>query len=257
MAAHLDSSCPVTHILPYVHNLDQAQAEQWIEHASDSYLSSLPLAIVLVTVSVALLFFGAKLTRPVLFVCGALVSFIAGFWLTDKFASGASATVACWLLAIIPLVLGILGGLLALHLLNLAFFCVGLAAGAAVAQEFFAVFLDNDVVGAIVVNREIFSYVFVAAVALICGMLMVCLKESLMIYATAAIGAIGLVPGLAILALSRIDKRFLWAATPSAASQHQDSPFVYGQAFACLLYFLIGVHVQKKQAMKQDGKSMV
>ena len=84
------------------------------------------------------------------------------------------------------------------------------------------------------------------------AILMAKYQSDLMILATAAIGSVGLVPGLAMLLLSRIDSRFLWVVNPSTTNPHLSSPFVYGQILAILIYFPIGVLCQRASSAKKE-----
>jgi len=249
----LDASCPAAAYLPYLLNFNASAAEHWAEDELNDFGSTLPTAIALTVGSVLLLFFGERLTKLTLFLCAALISFVVSMFTTDAILSAAKAsqTVGCVSLITVPILFGLLGGALALKLLALAFACAGFAAGAAFGQFLYVLFLFHVSTGVTVLGHDLFYFLTLLFFAIPCAILMEKYRETFMIYATAALGAVGLVPGLAILLLSHIDSRFLWVTDPSDANAHRGSPFVYGQALAVLLYFPIGVAVQRKLTRKK------
>jgi len=249
----LDASCPAASYLPYLLNFNATAAEQWAEAELNDFGSSLPTAIALTVGSVFLLFFGERLTKLTLFLCAALVSFVVSMFVTDAILSAASAsqTAGCVSLIIVPILFALLGGALALKLLALAFACAGFAAGAALGQFLYVLFLFHISTGVTVLGHDLFYFLTLLVFAIPSAILMAKHRETFMIYATAALGAVGLVPGLALLLLSHIDSRFLWVTDPSDANAHRGSPFVYGQALAVLLYFPLGVAVQQKLTRKK------
>ncbi|KAL1521541.1 hypothetical protein AB1Y20_021200 [Prymnesium parvum] len=243
----LDPSCPIAPLLPYLLHINATAAEEWAEREASFVGSTLPVALVLTLGSLLLLLAGERLTRLALFLSGALVAYVAALWLSNSVITSlsASATAACVTLIAAPLVAALCGGLLTLWLLSLAFACVGLAAGAAVGQALYILVLHRVSFGVTLLGHDLFYFLLLIGLGLLGAIAMVNFKETLMIVATAALGAVGLVPGLAILLFAHADARFLWVTDISAASEHRGSPFVYGQALAVLLYFPIGVAVQR------------
>lgn len=253
MTVTLDASCPITPLLPYLLNFNATATEQWAEREADNFATGLPVALVLVVGSALLLLAGERLTRVALFLCGALVTFAVSMYVTNGALSAASASpsASCVTLIAVPTVLGLLGGCMMLYLLTLAFSCLGFAAGAALAQALYILFLHRVTFGVTVLNHDLFYFVLLFVLAVPGAILMAKYREALMIFATAALGAVGLVPGLALLLLSRIDSRFLWVTDPTDANAHRTSPFVYGQVLAILVYFPIGVSVQRSLAKRK------
>jgi len=263
MTLTLDASCPITPLLPYLLHFNASAVEQsvetWAHAEADNYGSSLPVAVALVVASALLLFAGERLVKLALFLCGALVAFVVSLIIANGALSAASVspTAGCVTLIAVPLLFGIAGGCLTLYMLTLAFALAGFAAGAAVGQFVYLLVLHNVSTGVTVLDHDLMFFLTVLALAIPGSILLSMYKEQLIIFATAALGAVGLVPGLALLVLSRFDDRFLWVTDPSDANEHRSSPFVYGQVLAALVYFAIGVSVQRhcreKKAVVSDA----
>lgn len=248
MTVTLDPSCPITPLMPYLLDYNQTAVQEWSQAEAGTFGSALPVGIALTVGSALLLLAGERLTKVALFLCGALVFFVVSLFASNAVLSvvSASPTGGCVTLIAVPVTFGVLGGLLMLKLLTLAFSCVGFAAGAAVGQAVYLLALQHVSSGVTVLSHDMIYFICILALAIPGAILMATYKEALMIIATAALGAVGLVPGLAILVLSRIDTRFLWVTDLSDAQRHSGSPFVYGQALAMLLYFPLGVAVQRR-----------
>jgi len=247
----LDPSCPVAPLMPYLLHFNATEIEQevqnWAKAEADSFGSSIPVAIILVSVSALMLLAGERLTKVAIFLSGFLIAAAVSLLVADSAldALSASPTAGCATLIAAPFVFGLLGGALALYMLTVAFACVGFTAGAAVGQALYLLFLHHVSTGVTILSHDAMYFIVILAVAIPASVLMAIHKEGMMIIATAALGAVGLIPGLAILILSRIDSRFLWVTDPSDANVHRASPFVYGQVLAAIPYFLIGVAVQR------------
>ena len=256
MTVTLDTSCPITPLLPYL--LNGTAAEEWAQREADSFGTSLPVAVALVVGSALLLLAGERLTRAALFLCGFLVTFVVSLFVANGALSLASASpsASCITLIAVPVVLGLVGGCMMLWLLTLAFSCLGFAAGAALAQALYILVLHRVTFGVTVLSHDLFYFVLLFALAIPGAFLMAKYRESLMIWATAALGSVGLVPGLALLVLSRIDSHFLWVTDPTDANAHRASPFVYGQVLAILVYFPVGVGVQRALARRKKAAAV-
>lgn len=185
--------------------------------------------------------------KVALFLCGALIAFVVALLIANSALSAASAspTAGCATLIAVPLVFGVAGGILSLYMLSLAFGLAGFAAGAAVGQFVYLLVLHKVSTGVTVLDHDLMFFLVVLALAITGSILMSLYKEQLIIFATAALGAVGLVPGLALLLLSRFDDRFLWVTDPSDANEHRSSPFVYCQVLVAIPYFALGVSVQR------------
>lgn len=259
MTVLLDASCPVTPLLPYLLNFNATAAEEWAKSEADAFGSALAVGILLTVGSALLLFAGERLTKLALFLCGAVIAFLATLLVTNAALSLTSATptAACITLIAAPALVGLLGGLLALRFLTMAFACAGFAAGAALGQALYVLILHRAPTGVILLHHDLTFFLCLIVLAVPASILMARHKEALMAIATAAIGAVGLVPGLAILLLSRIDARFLWVTDPTDANEHRASPFVYGQVLAVPLYFLLGLSVQRRSRKQRRADEQV
>jgi len=248
----------VTPLLPYLLHFNATATEEWAKSEADAFGSALAVGILLTVGSALLLFAGARLTKLALFLCGAVVAFAATLLVTDAVLSLTSATptAACITLIAVPALVGLLGGLLALRFLTMAFACAGFAAGAALGQALYVLILHRAPTGVVLLHHDLTYFLCLLVLAVPGSILMVRHKEALMAIATAAVGAVGLVPGLAILLLSRIDARFLWVTDPSDANEHRASPFVYGQVLAVPLYFVLGVAVQRRSKPKKRDEQV-
>ena len=249
----LDPSCPVSPLLPYVLRFNASAATGWVEqeaHALEASLEgSLPVAIALTVGSLLLLLAGERLSRLAFFLSAGVVAYLATLLATDAALSGlslASAAANCVALCAAPLLVGVAVGGLALRLLTLAFASVGLCAGGALGFWSYELGLHRVATGIVFLHRDLTYFICIGVAGLVGAVLLAHQQKPLMVFATAAAGAVGLVPGLALLAFSRFDARFLWVVDPSAASEHRGSPFVWGQCLSTLLYFAVGVAVQRR-----------
>lgn len=254
MTMTLDASCPITPLLPYLLHFNQTAATEWAQQEAQAVGSGLPVAIILTVGSVLLLLAGERLTKLALFLGGAVVTFVVSLFVANAALSAASAspTAGCVTLIAVPVVLGLLGGMLMLKFLTLAFALLGFASGAAAGQALYILVLHRVSTGVVVLDHDLFYFIVLFALAIPGSIILAKYKETLMVLATAALGAVGLVPGLAMLVLCRIDSRFLWVTDPTDANEHRASPFVYGQVLAILLYFPLGVVVQRRLKRKKE-----
>ena len=76
-------------------------------------------------------------------------------------------------------------------------------------------------------------------------------KHALIMVATSAAGAIGVVVALDLVLLGRVDRRFLWLLDARSASQHLGSPFVFGPLIVAVLLALGGFAFQRKEKEKR------
>lgn len=79
---------------------------------------------------------------------------------------------------------------------------------------------------------------------------MVKMENKLLMLATAAVGAVLAVPAIAVLALGRIDTRFLWVLDTSEVNAHLSSPFVWSQMCEAVLLLFTGYAVQRHSDLK-------
>ena len=112
--------------------LKPAQAAQQginLTHTAHFNIGSTVFDVVLMVVGAVFLFLGAKVTKLSLFVGGFGVGALACFFATSNIFS-ALQFFNCYLLGIVPLVGGLLLGVIVLKLLKLAFFAIGGSTGA-------------------------------------------------------------------------------------------------------------------------------
>lgn len=248
----LDPACPIFPLLPYLLEFNGTAASDWAAREMDSINSTLPVALVLTIGSLLLLLTGEYLSRLALALCGALVVFVLSLWGSSSLlpALSPSPEASCLVLMVVPLVMGVLGGLLPLRFPRMAFASAGIAAGGASGQLLYLLVLHNVSMGTSLLHHDLFYFILLLTLAAAGGLLMALFGESLMIIATAVLGSVGLVPALGMLVFSRIDARFLWVTDVSVANEHRNSPFVYGQALFILLYLPFGVLVQRRLRCK-------
>ena len=117
-----------------------------VEHALEEQLAaSVLLSSCVLVVSLIVLFAGARLGRPTLFVSAFGITFLASAVGTGSIlaaAPGLSPVASCVLLAAAPALLSLVAGCASLCLLNLGFAFLGAAAGAGVGALLYAAGLD-------------------------------------------------------------------------------------------------------------------
>lgn len=254
--------CPVAFLEKYVHNI--STAEEKIQAVADDLMkagpSSIVLAIILLCVSLFILFLGKKMTKPTVFLTSALAAMVSSFILVDAIVGSVpnvSEQLACGIDMGVPILLGLLAGVISLCVFNLGIALLGAGAGAGVGYVAYLAFLNripSPYIGS-------FDVVFVSSlgVCALLGMLIMCkFKTTLMIVATAAVGAAGSTIGTSwLLAHKWAQFIALYAITDVKALS---SPFVYSQALYCVLLFLLGLLVQcklEKKAKKDKDEKRI
>ena len=104
---------------------------------------SICIGLLLFAASLWMLLRGAEYVTLFLFSAGAALGAVAGFGVVTLVLAetGLTEAVNCILLVMVPLGCACLGGFLALCILDLAFICLGLACGAALAYVLYVTFL--------------------------------------------------------------------------------------------------------------------
>jgi len=256
---HLGDECPVlSPLLPYINDAEQWSHDQIYYHPADVTINTL-VAVVLLVASLALLFFGRKLIYTTFFVSGFIVALVATAYLVNLVLSAThpSTTLSCVLLIGLPLLCGLLGGYGAVKWFKRAFVLVGLAAGGAGGYWCYLVLHTAGwSVGTQLWHNDLSFYICLVGGAVLGAVAMVYMREVLLIVATSVTGAVGLVPALAVLALGRINPRFLWILNASGDDRHRKGPYVFGQVVAALVYFALGVLVQRAQQRREQRSSL-
>jgi len=214
-------------------------------------------ATMLFLVSAALLLSGRAMLSCASFVAGFLVGLIVSYYMLAAIMDAADASsspstspqVACVIGAAVPLACALACGALAVHLLTLAFACVGLVTGAAAGLNSYVLCFHAFSLGVEIGSRDLVFWLCVFVGALVGAVSAVRAKSAVLSLATAVLGAVGLVAAIDVLALQRMDKRFLWLF--QAAQEHSSSPFVYGPALATVAIAIGGFEWQRMQQTKE------
>ena len=213
---------------------------------------------------VTLLLFGAYLMQFSLFAVGFVILYVPSLLIGNAalsfFSPGGvgpeiilDPDLACNILIIMPLLLGLIGAALTICFVNLALWCLGFIVGAAVGQTMYVLLFHRYPSGHELAGYDAVWFGCVFGLALPGAYLMVRKKHQLLIIATSAVGAAALVPGLAMSLLYHFDERFLWAVDASINNPHLSSPFVCSQLLvAVLVYFPLGVACQRYTKKRQD-----
>merc|ERR1712070_40992 len=198
---------------------------------------------------------GDVLVKPVFFLSGAVTAGVPAFAATSALLDSVttiSPGAQCALLIALPLALAVVAGLLSVWMLRLAFFSVGLVSGGAIGYYLYVLVLHT------IPSPELmagYSLCFVLAVvlgALAGAIALLKFKHAILMVATSCVGAVGVVVALDLLALSRIDRRFLYLLDARSASEHLSSPFVYGPVIGAALLAIAGFAFQRKQKQKRQ-----
>lgn len=256
----LDASCPAASLVDFNATL----AEHWVEDYFGDHMSSDVMkyvsAAAVGAAGLLLLFFGERLVKPTFFISSMVVGFFASFTLVYAILEHVSiaATPSCVIACIFPLVVGLLAGCLALKILKLSFICVGLAGGGVLGNLSYIAVFSNFNTGTSIAGHDLIFWLSIIIFAIIGACLMCWLREDLLIVITSFIGAFMVLPSIAVLILSHLNKKFLWVLDPSEGKSHFSSPYVYPQVIAAACYLAIGAwfqyrshHQVKERRMKQ------
>lgn len=244
----LNSSCPVSFLARLPGNFTEADEEiqQLTRQLADNLSTSIILASAMLVASLFVLFFGKKLVKPTIFL-GAFGSVAAGsFYIANALLNDAphvSPTASCALVAFVPLVLGVLAGLMALCMLQLGFAILGAAAGVGVGYTAYVAGLSHipsPAVGA----HDVTYIVCLSVCGLLGTILMLKFSDSLMIIVTSLIGAVGSTPAVAML-LAHVNANFLGVIALDKVDIH--SKYIWPQALFTLALFVLGLIVQCRQ----------
>jgi len=256
----LNETCPIAFLSRFrPNNLTAAADEAWnsaeaLEHALPA---SVALAVTLLVGSCLVLFFGKKLVRPTLFIAAFGFAAATSFFFVDSVLMTAGAALppmpSCLTLSIVPLVVGLLAGSLALCCLNLGFFVLGASAGAGLGQALYTAGLHS--IPSPMVGEYSAVYIASLSVGALVGALLMCkAKEGLLIVATSCVGAAGTTSATAML-LAHANVRFLGPVRVTAAPTDGSSPFIWSQAVFFFVAMCLGVLVQSRMEARGVRKA--
>jgi len=235
-------TCPVGFL--YSLNVNLTAVAGAVEDESralnSSVASSVILASAILLASAVLLFAGGRLVKPTLFLAAFGISYVGGLFAIRELISAVdsmSSTVSCVLLGVTPLVVGLVGGLLAICLMRFGFALLGAAAGAGLGRLVYTAGLTAIKSPTIGAHQDLISILCLVLGAIVGAVFMLIFQHSLLIVATAAIGAAGATPALALLA-AHADARFLTEANEPS------SPFGWAQPVCFLVLFAAGLVIQ-------------
>lgn len=245
------STCPVSTLSTVFRDLNATRIEQEIEQELSHDLAfAITTASVLLFIGLFFTFFGARLVKPTLF-CAAFVSAtIASFLAFDGILSQAaiSANAACILLGAAPLATGLVAGVLSLCLLQLGFFMLGAGAGCGLGYTLYLAGLDR--IDSPLVGNTGYDLTFVLCLSIgaLLGAIVMCkCQKSLLIFATAAIGAGA---STAALVLLLAHAKIVFHASCSAAPTTVHCVPSYVQPIVAVALFGLGLLVQCRSARK-------
>jgi hypothetical protein len=248
-------SCPVASF-----RFNTSAAVAWAEHewsnaqTTSEDIGTIVIGVALLCASALVLFKGDLLVKPVFFLSGAVMvgvpSFAAVSALLDS-TSTISPAVECALLIALPLAFAVVAGLLNVWMISLAFCSVGLVSGGVVGYYLYVLFL-HTIPSPVLTTGYTLSFCLSVLICAIAGAIaLLKFKHSILMLATAAVGAVGVVVGLDLLMLGRIDRRFLYLLDARSASEHLSSPFVFGPIIGAALLAVGGFAFQRKQRQKR------
>lgn len=245
-----NNTCPsLSFIASGLHNIEHHEGTITNDLKNDLG-SSIILACILLAGSSVLLFAGARLVKPTLFLSAFGVAAVSTFALVDivlPMLPSLSEMVSCSVMLGIPLGIGVLAGCAALCLLQVGFALLGAASGAGVGLASYSLGLNNIETPAVGSHDAMwFGCLFVGALI---GMLIMCKYEKkFLIVCTSAAGAGGATPAIFLL-LAHANVKFLHP-TPGTA-------YAWAQPIVAVVLFCLGLFVQLGHEKKKKTATRV
>jgi len=241
------STCPIAFLVTEAHMFANATAavDDLERELAQQLPSSIALATALLLSSLFVLFLGNKLVKPTLFI----VSFFAAAFATLLFipavinAANVPDTAACVAVGVTPIVVGIAAALVSFFFLNLGFVLLGGASGAGLGYVLYTAFLHRFPIHP-VGSHDVMFIICLAVGGLVGAIALLKQKNNVFITATAAAGACGATPAIALL-LAHANIHWLGAFNTGLKSPPQ---FVWPQAVVAGGLFLLGLLVQCRLA---------
>lgn len=256
----LNATCPVSIFSTYLQGLNATQLEATLEQQP---LTSIGFASVLLLLSLFVLFVGAKLVKPTLFITAFMMTAIASFIVFDPIFNASHTVLSegatCIVLTVAPLAIGLVAGCATLFLFSLGFALLGAAAGAGLGYLAYGAGLDA--IPSPAVGAHDLTFILCLALGALVGLVVMCkLREKLLILATSFVGASGATPATALL-LAHANINFLSVAPPhvdvlnvTGGDVHLNrawmSPYVWIQPIFTLVLFALGLFVQCRNEKK-------
>jgi hypothetical protein len=219
--------------------------EQTLAHKLS--VGSVAFSVTMMVFGGLMLIAGWKLFTWVLFLSGFGAGFVFSFFAMSTFFNQVPAMFNCWVLSLVPVVFGVITGLLVRKTLKLAFFLVGAAVGGVFGFYAYNLGLNHYEVHGGSVRWVYWACLLVPA--LLCGMVSVKLESKVLAFATSLVGGFAFVIGFDFLVLHPIDHRFTdWISPSSFASGgdgidqqniHLDA-FALGPIIAAIVLSLLG-----------------
>lgn len=247
------STCPISFLYqlsPGSLNLTEVlvEAEATLDHQLGS---SVALATALLAGSLLVLLAGARLVKPTLFLSSFGVTFFAALVVVKEgldAVPAVSALASCVALGAAPLIVGLLGGLLALCCLRVGFALLGAALGAGAGSLLYAAGLAA--VPALQAHHDLVSLGCLCVGAIVGAALLLKFQKGMLIVATSGAGAAGATPALALL-LAHANAAFV------AKAQDKTSPFGWWQPCTTIVLFAVGLAVQCRAGQKRKARGDV
>lgn len=182
--------------------------------------------------------------KPTLILTSALSAMVGSFVLVDAIVGSVpdvSPQLACGINMGVPIVIGLLAGLVSLCVFQLGIALLGAGAGAGAGYVCYLAFLHR-IKSPVVGSFDVVFMVTIAGFALVGAALMCKYQRGLMIAATSAVGAAGSTTSTAWL-LAHKWPQFVALYTIRDVKQ-LSSPFVWTQAIYCVVLFCLGLLIQ-------------
>jgi len=254
------SSCPVAFLVAdaehVLHSNHTSTAEQLAKELS-AHPSSLIYAGVLLLCSLFVLFFGARLVRPALFLASAFTTALLALAFVPSALAAApiDENAACIVVGVAPIAIGLVAGAVAMCFLNAGFAFLGAGAGAGLGYTLYAAVLNRWPLETVDAQGTTLMYLLCVFVGALLGASVLLRHEiEVMIGATSLVGAVGSTAALALL-LAHVDVKFLGGFKPSLQASHE--VYVWAQAAAVVVLFLLGIIVQYRHARKRAERDTV
>lgn len=219
--------------------------EQTLKHKLS--VGSVAFSVTMMVFGGLMLFVGWKLFTLVLFVSGFGGGFVFSFFAMSTFFNEFPAMFNCWVLSLLPVIFGIVTGLLVRKTLKLAFFLVGAAVGGVFGFYAYKLGFDHYEVHGGSVRWVYWACLLVPG--LLCGIVSVKLESKVLAFATSLIGGFAFVIGFDFLVLHQFDHRFTDWISPSSIAHGGDGidqgnahldGFTLGPIITAIVLSLIG-----------------
>jgi len=244
------TTCPIGFLysvsLPADFNLTQVSESFELR---SSLASSVVFSLVLLAGSVLLLLAGARLVKPTLFVSAFGSAFFASLVVVREALAAApllSEVASCAVLGAVPLIVGLLSGLLALCCLKVGFALLGAALGSGAGYTLYSLGLSAVPSPALASHHDVVLLACLILGALVGAVLLLRYQKDLLIVATSGAGAAGATPAIFLL-LAHANAEFVTKADDVT------SPFGWAQPVCTLVLFAIGVSVQCRAGKKSKA----